>query len=393
VSLAPSEAASIWEGALQALRPTQARIDLDRLEANYRILASYSPVPVMPVVKADAYGHGAAMVAARLEALGAPLLAVGYPEEGVTLRRAGVQTPIVVMAGFTAGQARALVEHDLTPVLATPRAPYELEREARAASRRVPVHLKVDTGMSRLGLPPETALEVASWIVDSEWLQLEGFMTHLASADEQPAATEAQLDAFDACLARLADRDIRPRFVHAANSAGMSFLRPGHTLARPGLLLYGLRPRPLSPAVEVRPVMALLARVSLVKDVASGTRVSYGGIWSASRRSRIATVPVGYADGVPRTRTLSERGSFAVGGGRARVAGAVCMDLTMLDVTDLPAVREGDEVVVFGDDPSAWEIAEWAGTNPWHILTSVSARVPRVFVADGRILHVEYGYR
>jgi alanine racemase len=162
----------------------------------------------------------------------------------------------------------------------------------------------------------------------------------------------------------------------------LAFLRPSHTLVRPGLLVYGVRPRPLSPDVQVRPVMTVSARVELVKQVPAGTPVSYGGRFVAARPSRIATLPIGYADGVPRTRAMAEKGSFLIRGRRAPVAGTVCMDLTMADVTDLPDAACGDEAVLLGDEPDAWELAERAQTNAWQVLTAIGQRVPRVYV-DG----------
>jgi alanine racemase len=218
-------------------------------------------------------------------------------------------------------------------------------------------------------------------------------MTHLACADEDAASTAAQLDRFDQAVERLAARGLRPRHIHAANSAGLAFLRPTHTLVRPGLLLYGLRPRPLSPDLPVQPVMSLSARIALVKGVPRGTAVSYGARWVASRPSRVATIPLGYADGVPRTRVMSETGAFVVRGERIPVAGTVCMDLTMADVTDHPAIQAGDEAVLFGDAPGAWELAECAGTNAWQVLTGVGSRVPRVYLERGRVVAVETRYQ
>ncbi len=379
------------EQTLARLRPAQARVDLDRLAANYRAVAEAAGLPVMPVVKADAYGHGAARVALCFEALGVPLLAVAYPEEGVALRAAGVAAPIVVLAVFSPAQRHVLVEHRLTPVVST-RETLDATLTAAREAGPLSVHLKVDTGMSRLGFVADEVDAVASRLTESGRVTIDGFMTHLASADEDAATTVRQLDRFDAALDALARRGIRPRWVHAGASAAIGAPRPTHTLVRPGLLLYGLRPRPLSPALDVRPVMTVAGRVCLVKDIALGTPVSYGGRWVARRPSRIATVPLGYADGVPRTDAMSTRGQLAVGGRRAPVAGTVCMDFTMLDVTDHPQVGEGDDAVFFGDDPTAWDVADWAGTTVWEILTSVGARVPRVYVEDGRIVDVESRY-
>lgn len=377
---------------LAALRPARATVDLDRLAANVRALAALAGRPVMPVVKADAYGHGAAAVGRHLESLGVPMLAVAYVEEGVALRRAGVAVPVVVLAGFTRSQVVAIVEHGLVPVVSTPHGLAAVL--GAAAERRAPaaVHLKVDTGMSRLGFTRD-AFVAAGQRLAAAGVAVEGAMTHLASADEDAGVTARQLDAFDAAVEALESRGVRPRWVHAANSAGLAFVRPHHTLVRPGLLVYGIRPRPLSPNVEVAPVMTLSTRIALVKDVPAGTPVSYGGRWVAPRPSRIATLPIGYADAVPRTRAMSEGGVFFVRGKPAPVAGTVCMDLTMLDVTDRPDVSEDDEAVLFGDAPSAWDVADRAGTIAWQVLTGVGSRVPRVYVRGGRVVGVESRYQ
>jgi alanine racemase len=241
--------------------------------------------------------------------------------------------------------------------------------------------------MTRLGFATREATGAARELA-AAGVQVDGLMTHLARADDDAATCEKQLDAFDAVLSDLAGQGIRPPWVHALNSAGLQHVRPSHTLARPGLLLYGLRPRPRTPDVDVRPAMSLVGRVDLVRDVPCGTPVSYGGRFVTSRPSRIATVSVGYADGVPRTDAMSARGSLTLGGAHARVVGTVCMDFTMLDVTEHPGVKEGDEAVVFGDEPSAWDVADWAGTNAWEVLTSVGLRVPRVYVEDGSTVAV-----
>ncbi len=371
---------------LDALRPVQAVIDLDRLRANYRALAAFSPVPLMPVLKADAYGHGAPEVARALVELGARLLAVAYVEEAVELRRAGIEVPLVVLAGFSADQVPVLLEHRLTPVVSSPDTLGALL--AWPGARGLATHVKVDTGMGRLGFAPADLVQAARNLREGG-LVVEGLMTHLASADQDPVFTHLQLDRFEAALSDLTRTGLRPQWIHAANSAGLAFLRPSHTLARPGLLLYGLRPRPLAPKVEVKPVMTVWARIALVREVGVGTPISYGGLFVSSRRSRIATVPIGYADGVPRTRAMAERGRFQVAGRPAPVAGTVCMDLTTLDVTELPEARAGEPAILFGDAPTAWDVAEAADGNAWAALTNVSARVPRVYTEAGRVVAVK----
>lgn len=379
------------ETPLTLLRAARARIDLDRLTANYEAIHAATGVPVMPVVKADAYGHGAATVARALVEKGAERLAVAYVEEGVALRQSGVTVPIVVLAGFAGGQAPVLAPYDLTPVVSTPRTLADLIAHVRGGVRPR-AHIKVDTGMGRLGFATEAFVEAALRLRDAG-IEVEGAMTHLASADEDATVTARQLDRFDDAVARLAARGLRPPLIHACNSAGLAFVRKTHTLVRPGLMVYGVRPRPLSPEIDVRPVMQLSADVSLVKDVPPGTRVSYGGRWVAQRPSRIATVPLGYADGVPRTDRMRDEGAFRMGHARVPVAGTVCMDLTMADVTGRPDVVDGTEAILFGDDPHVWDVAGWAGTTSWEILTSVGSRVPRVYVMAGRVMHVESRYK
>ena len=377
---------------LERLRAGWARVDLTRLAENYRAVAARVPVPLMPVVKADAYGHGAARITRQLESLGAPLFAVAYPEEGVALRKAGVRAPVVVMAGFGPGQEALLGPHDLTAVVSTSQTLTGVLAAVRDRARPLPVHLKVDTGMTRLGFGPAELAGVAERLLATGRIEITGLMTHLATADEDADFAREQLDRFDEAISDLAQRGIRPKWIHAASSAGLCHLRPTHTLARPGLLLYGLRPRPLAPDIPVRPVMSLRAGISALKEIGAGTTVSYGRRWLATRRSRIATLPLGYADGVPRTQAMEQRGQLSIRGRRVPVAGPVCMDLTMLDVTDHPDVADGDEAIVFGEDPTAWDVAEWAGTTVWQVLTGVGPRVPRVYVEDGAIVGFESPY-
>jgi alanine racemase len=374
---------------LDRLRPAQARVDLSRLRSNFRAVESAARLPVIAVVKSDAYGHGAVRVGRALEAAGAAMLAVAYAEEGVALRTAGLKAPILVLAGFGPAQVGAFVDYGLTPVVSTGPALDAILEAVRGARKPLGVHVEVDTGMNRLGFGPEGIGSVLGRLLDSGRVEVEGIMTHLSVADEDREATNAQLDRFDEALLSLRARGIAPSLVHAGNSAGIGYVRPGHTHVRPGLLLYGLKPRPLSPAVAVQPVMTVSARIALIKDVAPGTTVSYGGKFRATRQSRIATLPIGYADGVPRTKAMAETGAFLVEGQCAPVAGNVCMDLTMVDVTDLPSVREGDEAVLFGDAPTAWDVAECAGANAWQVLTAVGPRVPRVYLDEGQVVGVE----
>jgi alanine racemase len=371
---------------LQGLRPARVRVDLTRLRGNYVELRAKAGLPLMPVVKADAYGHGATKVALCLEDLGVQALAVAHVDQGVQLRLAGVRAPIVVLAADPQ-QLGLLARHDLEVVISTP----EMLRTVLDGEHpRLSVQVKLDSGMTRLGFDDESFVSAAESLASCELVELTGAMTHLASADADAEVTRDQLDRFDHALDRLARHDIRPRWVHAANSAGIAHLRPSHTLARPGLLLYGLATRPLAPDVAVRPVMTVSGRVIAVRDVPAGTRVSYGGRFEASGGARIATVMLGYADGVPGSLAGVTGAGFSVRGRVVPIAGSVCMDMTMLDVSERPDVRVGDDAVLFGDAPTAWDVADWAGTHAWQMLTGIGSTLPRIYVEDDQVVDLDH---
>jgi alanine racemase len=315
------------------------------------------------------------------------MFAVAYVDEAIALRQAGITTPLLILTGFAPSELTDLLKFQLTPVISTPEQVRALqELPVDDARPGLAVHVKVDTGMSRLGFSLHEIEPVIHRLEDAEGILIEGLMTHLASADEDQAFTERQLDVFEEAVIRVETLGVRPRLIHAANSAGMMSTRDSHTAVRPGLLLYGLAPRPLGPQVEVKPALELRARVALVKTVAAGTPVSYGGRFVANRESRIATINAGYADGVPRTEAMREEGSVRRGPTSLKLAGTVCMDLTMLDATDAPDLSVGDEVTVFGDAPTAWDLAGWAGTNAWQVLTGVGARAPRRYKLAGEVV-------
>lgn len=359
--------------------PAIAWVSLDRIRENFIALRSLAGGrSVIPVLKANAYGHGAIEVARALEPLEVAMFGVAYVDEGVALRQAGITTPILVLTGFTPQQVEAVLQFRLTPVISTPEQVSALAALPHADDRTpLTVHVKVDTGMSRLGFRISEIEPAIHRLEDAQGIHIEGLMTHLACADEDEAATMKQLDLFDEAIMRLETLGVRPSLIHAANSAGMAFLRESHTAVRPGLLLYGVAPRPLAPPIAVRPAMELRARVALVKRVGAGTPVSYGGKFVAERDTEIATINAGYADGIPRTDAMRTRGSVRFGGSVLPVAGTVCMDLTMLDASGAPHIAAGDEITVFGDAPTAWDLAGWAGTNAWQVLTGVGPRVPR----------------
>ncbi|MBK5255502.1 MAG: alanine racemase [Vicinamibacteria bacterium] len=367
--------------------PATAWINLDRIRDNYRALRAYAGAQaVIPVLKANAYGHGAVAVARALEPLDVSMFAVAYVDEAITLRQAGIMAPLLVLTGFVPAQLSDLLRFQLTPVISTHEQVGALERAKDGCRTNLSIHVKVDTGMTRLGFSIAEIEPIIHRLKEAEGVLIEGLMTHLASADEDQIATARQLDDFQEAVARFRALGVRPRLVHAANSAGMMAPRDSHTAARPGLLLYGVAPRPLSPNIAVRPALELRARVAMVKPVAAGTFVSYGGTFVTDRESRIATINIGYADGLPRTTRMRERGVAVRNQVALRVAGTVCMDLTMLDATDTPDLVAGDEVTLLGDSPTAWDLADWAGTNAWQVLAGIGARVPRRYTLGGEIV-------
>lgn len=368
--------------------PATAWVNLDRILENLQALKSHAGSrTLIPVLKANAYGHGAVAVGRALESQGVTMLAVAYVNEGVDLRRAGLTLPILVLTGFAPEQLPAVIRSQLTPVIGTPEQVTALrDLPHDEDQRRLRVHVKLDTGMSRLGFSLRQIEPVIHRLEDLEAVEIEGFMTHLASADENQEATNRQLDDFDEGIARLETLGVRPPLIHAANSAGLATLRETHTAVRPGLLLYGLSPRPLSPEIDVKRAMEFKARVALVKRVARGTPVSYGGRFTPDRETLIATINAGYADGVPRTDLMRTKGALQHGQTPLKVAGTVCMDLTLLDATEVPEISVGDEVTIFGEAPTAWDLADWAGTNAWQVLTSVGPRVPRRYILGGKVV-------
>jgi alanine racemase len=382
------------------LRPTWAEISLAALGRNFeRVRRLAGPRKLMAVVKADAYGHGAVPVARVLAARGVDWLGVATVEEAVELREAGVRQPILLLGGLYMSDPADLIAYDLTPgVSSTARLDIYAEC-ARRYQRPINFHLKIDTGLGRLGLPPDLLdpfvahlREICSASGEPE-LRLTGLFTHLASAEDLVASQTAEQGArFAASLARLRQLGIDPEWIHVSNSAALlAQSRFPENLVRIGALLYGtclpLRlplgtPAPGPP--EVEPILSFKSRVVYLKDVPSGTPLGYGASHFTRRPSRIATLPVGYADGL--SRALSNRGRAMVRGRCASIVGSISMDLTLLDVTDIPGVAVGDEVILIGKSDeisiTALEISRELGTVPYEVLCSIGKRVPRVYLGD-----------
>ena len=378
-------------------RPTWAEIDLDALAGNLGVIRELvgRDVKIMAAVKADAYGHGAVECARALESEGAQWLGVTDAAEGLALRGAGVTARILLMTGIWKGEEDGIVAQNLTPTIWEPWHIELLERAARKRqgdlpSHRLPVHLKIDTGMNRLGASKEALPRLCEMLSACKHLTLEGVSTHFASAEvlESEDAVR-QMKCFEEGLAVLRNYGLRPPLVHMGNSAAMS-ARPEtwKTMVRPGIALYGYSlafTRGGQPAavaeLPLRPVLSWKTRVLTVKEVAAGQAVGYMGTFLTKERSRIAVLPVGYADGYP--RLLSNRARVIVRGEYAPVVGRVSMDLTIVDVSHIHNIAVGDEVVLIGKGNSksvdAVELARWCESVPYEILCGLSQRVPRVY--------------
>lgn len=372
----------------EAVRPTRAEINLAHLRHNLRVLQrAAGNAEVWSVLKADAYGHGSKAVARTIERAGAGGICVALLEEGVELREAGIRCPILIMGGYYGRAWGELLRHDLTPVVWDPAQIQTLAEEVRySGAPPLDVHLKVDTGMARLGALPGELPAVAAAFARFPEVRLHGLMTHFACADAgDPAYTATQLQTFEQCTATLRAQGLVPRMRHAANSAALlGTASATYDMVRPGIALFGVEPRP-GVAPELRPVMRVRTELVSLRDLGVGQSVGYGATWTAQRPTRIATIPIGYADGF--SRGLSNRGFVLVRGRRAPVVGVVSMDMAMIDVTEIEGARVGDECVVLGaqkgplgqDCITAQEIAGALGTIPWEVLTDVSRRVPRFY--------------
>jgi len=395
------------------IRPTVARVDLSALKTNYRHIVDYLGretergvgtarekgsgvfvredreedlrppfTGVIAVVKANAYGHGAGQVACALEDAGADLLACADIEEGVALRAAGVRAEILVFGALSVSDLDGLFDCRLTPTISTPGAARAVQAAAARYKQHLRYHLKIDTGINRLGFRFDNLRRTLPELLAGENLELDAVYTHFATADDPSHPLfEQQRGRFDRALADVEALGARPRYRHAANSAAL--LRDSRVWfdrVRPGLLLYGIVPPPLASTVELTPVMTLGSRVVAVKGVRSGETVGYGARFTAEHATTIAIVPAGYADGLD--LRLEGRGAVLIRGRRAPIVGSVTMDMLMADVTGLE-VSPGDEVVIIGsqgrDRIDVGEMAATIGTIPYEILCRIGSRIERVY--------------
>jgi alanine racemase len=373
----------------ERVRPTVAKVDLGALRANYRAIAEHlgrersrGTPGIIAVVKANAYGHGAAQVGLALEEAGADLLACADIEEGAALRAAGIRAEILVFGALSVSDLDGLFDCRLTPTISSPGAARAVQAAAARYKHRMRCHLKVDTGMNRLGFRFDNLRSTLPELLRSDHLELEAVFTHFASADD-PASTlfDEQRRRFEQVLADLPSLGARPRYRHAANSAALvRDPRVWFDRVRPGLLLYGIVPPPLASTIPLAPVMTLASRVTAVKGMRAGEITGYGARFTAAKPTTIAIVPAGYADGLD--LRLAGRGAVLIRGRRAPIVGSVCMDMLMVDVTGLDA-SPGDEVVIIGrqgdDRIDAREMAAAIGSIPWEIVCRVGTRIERVY--------------
>jgi len=371
-------------------RPTWAEIDLDALAKNFHIVKDRvgPDVKVMGVVKANAYGHDAVECARRLEKEGVDWFGVALPEEGIELRDAGITQPVLCLAGFWEGQAETCIQHKLVPAVYRLDMIEAIDSAARERGEVADVHVKIDTGMGRLGVRFDEVSDFADALARFKNIRIDGLMTHFAAADEPSCGplTRDQIQRFDHALAIVRGRGYEPTYRHLANSAGI-FGQPTAwgNMVRPGGVLYGLWRDILSPGdrnQKLHPVMSLHSRITLLKWVHPGETVGYGCTFEASSKTLVATIPVGYHDGY--RRALSNRGHAIIRGVFATVIGRISMDLTLIDVTNVADVQLHDEVKLLGRDSAlsvtAEDLAKTAGTLSYEVTCGIGERVPRIYV-------------
>ena len=372
-------------------RCTFAHVDLAALQANFHAISEFlsqharpdQKVPgIIAVVKANAYGHGAPAAAVALQEAGATMLAVADIEEAIVLRHAGVTAEILIFGALSVSDVAGVFEYQLTPTISTPGAGRSLQAAAAKRGVRLRCHLKIDTGMNRLGLRYDNIHHTLPELVASANLAIVAVYTHFATADDADYSLfNTQRERFNDVLRRLPGFGIHPELIHAANSAAtLRDSRVWFDLVRPGLLMFGVVPPPLGSTIPLQPVMSLRSRVVAVKGIRQGETVGYGAHWTAPKPGRIAVVPAGYADGLD--LRLAGRGSVLIRGRRSPIVGAVNMDMITVDVADAQ-VETGDEVVIIGDQGDerieVREIAAAIGTNPWEVLCRIGTRIERIY--------------
>ena len=368
-------------------------IDLSALERNLNCIRSALPnhIQYVAVVKADAYGHGMAQTVNRLMHCGADLFAVANIREAAAIREIGSGWPILVLSSILPDEDKQISEYNLIPTISTAEEAERFSIVGKQGDQKIPVHLKIDTGLGRLGVWHEQAPDLYKLIQEKPELKLEGIYTHFSSADSDPAFTEEQRALFLQTLNRLPGLDTNSLLIHADNSAGLESFKRGQPFnaVRVGLLQFGVLPYPhsLLSKVKVEPVFSFHSRLSIVKDLPAGTGISYGRTHVLERDSRVGVITAGYGDGIP--TTMSNKGSVLIQGHRCPILGRVTMDQTIVDVTDLEDVQNGDHVTLIGkqgdETIDVTTFSDWALSIPWETFCSITKRVPRIYHTDSAI--------
>ena len=370
-----------------------AEIALDRLIANYHLVKKQAgKAKIMAAIKADAYGHGAVEVANTLAEEGVDFFGVASVEEGVELRKGGIDSDILVLSPILYNQIDEIIEHNLMPTISELAFFRELNQRSKTLGTTISAHVEIDTGMTRTGIPYAEAKNAMNTLAASPYIKISGIFSHFPLADADGNFTARQIRTFIQLVTGIRQQGLRPRYVHMANSSGIfNFSKAYFNLVRPGISLYGLRSSPnVYYGDEFKPVLTMKAKIVNLREVPANTPISYGHTFRTSRRSRIATVSVGYADGYP--RMLSNIGEALCNGRRAKIVGTVCMDLMMLDVTDIPDTGIGDVATLIGRDGkeeiTAEECATKCKTIVYEITSGIGPRVARVFKHKNKIVSV-----
>ncbi|WP_339060962.1 alanine racemase [Tepidibacillus marianensis] len=374
-------------------RPTVAEIDLDAMTENVHFFKNriLKDIKVMAVVKANAYGHGVTPVVKHLQSIGIHHFAVAFMDEAIELRKAGINDPILILGHTTIEAIEAAFFYDIRVTVFSKEVLDQIHLIGEKRKQQLKVHVKIETGMGRIGVYPEDIEEFYEMIRQSPWIEVEGVFSHFATADEKDKEyTKKQYERFINVVKFIEKYQTIP-LIHISNSAAMIDLPDlQQTMVRLGISLYGMLPSKevgIDPH-DLNPVMTLKTKISFVKNVSPGQTISYGGTYRVEKESKIATIPIGYADGL--FRGLSNRGFVLVRGEKAPIIGRICMDQTMIDVSHLPNIEAGEEVVIYGKQQGHWlmidEQAKLLNTINYELATSVGYRIPRIYYREGKVM-------
>lgn len=367
------------------MRDTYLEIDLKAVSDNIKKIKEYikGKAEIAPVIKADAYGEGAVQFKKILEENNINTIAVAITDEAITLRNSGFTQEILILNELTESELEDIVNYNLTPRISVLEVAQKLNQIANDANKTVNIHIEIDTGMGRSGIKPTEAEEYTKQLQDLKNLKIEGIFTHFASADTNPEFTDLQITAFNNTVKKLEKQGISFKYIHSSASSGIlnNFNKTNENLIRPGILIYGYMPNEnFKNKIDIKPTATLKSKVVFVKNVEKGMPISYGGTYITGRDSKIATIPIGYADGI--RRSLSNKGRVYINGKYAPIIGLVCMDSFMVDVTDIPNIKVGDEVIIWDNkNITLEEIANLCDTINYEILCTIGKRVQRRYLS------------